>query len=47
MLVVNKVDNRGPRVAVVDIVAEAWRVNNGELDLEGLLLELGLDDVDL
>ena len=47
VLVVNKVDNRGPRVAVVDIVAEAWRVNNGELDLEGLLLELGLDDVDL
>lgn len=47
MLVVDEVHNRRPRVAVVDIVAKAGRVNDGEFDLELLLLKLGLDDLDL
>ena len=28
MLVVNEVDDGGPRVAVVDVVSKAWRVNH-------------------
>jgi hypothetical protein len=47
VLVVDEVDDRCPRVPVVDVVAEAGGVDDGELDLELLLLELGLDDVDL
>ena len=47
MLVVNEVDNRRPRVPVVDIVAKARSVDDGELDLELLLLKLGLDYLDL
>jgi hypothetical protein len=47
VLVIDKVDDRGPRVAVVDIVAKAGGVDDGELDFELLLLELGLDDFDL
>lgn len=46
MLVVNKVDNGGPRVTVIDVVSKAGRVNDGEFDLELLLLKLGLDDFD-
>ena len=41
----DEVDDGRPRVAVVDVVAEAGRVDDGELDLELLLLQLGLDDV--
>lgn len=47
MLVVNEVDDGSPRVPIVDVVAEAGRVDNGELHFELLLLELGLDDLDL
>ncbi|KAI3485853.1 hypothetical protein L1887_50651 [Cichorium endivia] len=47
VLVVDKVDDGRPRVAVVDVVAKAGRVDDGELHLELLLLELGLDNVDL
>jgi hypothetical protein len=47
VLVVDKVDDRGPRVSVVDIVAETRSVDDGELDAELLLFELGLDDIDL
>ena len=47
VLVVDEVDDGRPRVAVVDVVAEAGRVDDGELRLELLLLELGLDDLDL
>lgn len=47
MLVVNEVDNGSPRVAVVDVVAKAGCVDNGELHFELLLLELSLDDLDL
>ena len=43
MLVINELDNRHPRVAVVDVVTEARCVNNGELDFELLLFKLGLD----
>lgn len=41
----DEVDDGHPRVAVVDVVSKAGRVNHGELDLELLLLELSLDDV--
>jgi hypothetical protein len=41
----NKVDDGVPRVAVVDVVAEARGVDHSELDLELLLLEFSLDDV--
>lgn len=41
----DEVDDRVPRVAVVDIVAKAGRVDHVQLDLELLLLEFGLDDV--
>jgi hypothetical protein len=47
MLVVNEVDDGRPAVAVVDVVAESGRVDDGELDLELLLLKFGLDDVDV
>lgn len=47
MLVVNEVDDGSPRVAVVDVVTKARGVDNGELDLELLLFEFGLDDLDL
>ena len=46
MLVVNKVDDGRPRVAVVDVVTKTGGVNHGELNLERLLLELSLDDLD-
>lgn len=46
MLVINKVNNGHPGVLIVDIVSEAWSVDHGELDLEVLLLQFGLDDVD-
>jgi hypothetical protein len=46
VLVVNKVDNGGPRVAVVDIVTKAGSVDDGELDLELLFFELSLDNLD-
>jgi len=46
MLVVKEVDDGRPRVAVVDIVTETGRVDNGELDLELFLLELSLDNLD-
>ena len=47
MLVVHKVNDGHPAIAVVHVVAEPRRVDDGELDLELLLLELGLDDLDL
>lgn len=47
VLVVNEVDNGGPRVAVVDVVAKAGAVDDRQLRLELLLLELGLDDLHL
>jgi len=47
MLVVDEVDDWAPRVAVVDIITKAGGIDDGELDPERLLLELGLDDFDL
>lgn len=47
VLVVNEVDNWGPRVTVVDVVAEARRVDHGQLNLELLLLKLSLDYLNL
>lgn len=46
MLVIEELDDGLPRVAVVDVVTEAGRVDNGEADLEELLLELSLCDFD-
>jgi len=47
MLVVEELDDRLPRVAVVHVVAETRSVNDRKADLEELLLELGLGDLDL
>lgn len=47
VLVIDKVNDWGPRVPVVNIIAKARRVDNRELNLEGLLLKLCLDDLDL
>lgn len=47
MLVVDELHDRRPGVAVVDIVAEAWGVDDRELDLELFFLEFGLDNLDL
>jgi hypothetical protein len=42
MLVVNKLDNWEPRVAVVNIVSEARGGDDGELDLELAFFKLSL-----
>ena len=47
VLVVNEVDDGSPRVTVVDVVTEARGVDDRQLRLELLLLELGLDDLNL
>ena len=47
VLVIDEVDDGHPRVAVVHVVTKARCVDDGELDLELLLLEFGLDDLDL
>ena len=47
VLVIDEIDDWGPRVTVVDIVSESGGVNDGELDFELLLLKLRLDDLDL
>ena len=47
VLVIDEIDDRGPRVTVVDIVAESGGINDGELDFELLLLKLCLDYLDL
>jgi hypothetical protein len=47
MLVVDKVDDGRPRVAVVDIVTESRCVDHGEFNLKRLLFELCLDDLHL
>ena len=45
MLVVNKVDNGSPRVAVVDVVTKSRAVDHSKLRLELLLFQLSLDDI--
>ena len=47
VLVIDKVDDGGPRVLVVDIVAKPRGVDDCKLDPELFLLEFGLDDIDL
>ena len=47
MLVIDEVNDGGPRVAVVDIVTKAGSVNNRQLDFELLLFQLRLNDFDL
>ena len=47
VLVVNKVDERYPAVAVIHIVAKAGRVDNREVHTELLFLQLGTDHIDL
>lgn len=47
MLVIDEIDDRRPRITVVHVVAEARSVDDGQLDFEGFLLQLGLDDIDL
>lgn len=47
VLIIDEIDNWGPRITVVDIIPKSGGVNNGKLDFELLLLELCLDDLDL
>ena len=47
VLVVEEVDKRHPAVAVVHVVRESRRVDHGQVHAELLLLELGLNHVDL
>ena len=44
VLIVNKLDNWEPRVAVVNVVSEARGVDDRELDLELAFFELSFDD---
>lgn len=41
MLVINEVDNGCPRVPVIDVISEPGGIDDGELDFERFLLELG------
>jgi hypothetical protein len=45
MLIVNEVDDGGPRITVVNVVTESRCVNHCELDFELLLFKLRLDDL--
>jgi hypothetical protein len=47
MLVIDEINDGGPRVTVVDIVTKAGSVNDRQLDFELLFLQLGLDYFDL
>lgn len=47
VLIIYEVDNRCPRVAVVDIVTKSRSVNDSEFDLERLLFQFCFDDVHL
>lgn len=47
MLVINKVDDGGPRVAVIHVVTKTGRVDHGELYFELLFLKLSLDNLNL
>ena len=47
VLVVDEINNWGPRITVVDIIPKAGSVDDGELDFELLLFELCLDYLDL
>jgi hypothetical protein len=47
MLIIDEVDNRTPRVPIVDIVTKPRGVNDSEFDFELFLLELSFNDFDL
>ena len=47
VLVVDEVNDGGPRVAVVDVVTETGSINNRQLGFELLLFQLCLDDFNL
>jgi hypothetical protein len=47
MLVVQKLDDGLPAVTVVDVVSETRCVNDGQANLEELLLQFGLGDLNL
>jgi hypothetical protein len=47
MLVVEELDDGHPGVAVVNVVAEAGGIDDGQSDLEELLLKLGLGNLNL
>ena len=47
MLIIDEIDNWGPRIAVVDIIPKSGGVNDSELNFELLLLKLCLDNLDL
>jgi hypothetical protein len=47
VLVVQELDNGLPAVTVVHVVSETRCVNNGQADLEELLLQFGLGDLNL
>lgn len=44
MLIVNEVDNRSPRITVIDVVTKPWGIDHSEFDFELFLLKLSLDD---
>ena len=47
MLIVKKLDDGLPAVPIVHVVAETWRIDDGESDFEELLFQLRLGDLDL
>ena len=47
VLIIDEVNDGGPRVTVVDVVAESRGVNHGKLDFERFLLQFSFDDVHL
>lgn len=47
MLVVDEFDDGRPGVAVVDVVTESRRVDDGELDFELFLFQLSLNNLNL
>ena len=46
MLIIHKINNWHPRIAVVHVVAETRSVDDGELNLELFLLKLSFDNLD-
>src|SRR5262245_26638389 len=47
MLIIDEVDNRTPRVPIVDVVTKPRGVDDSEFDFKLLLLELSFDYFDL
>jgi hypothetical protein len=45
MLVINELDDRWPRVTVIDVVPKTRCINDSKLDLKLFLFELGLDNL--